>query len=58
MFQSRTLVGLDRKLSNVKRGEQGTCSPEIWVEGARSFSLGIRAQDLCPFQHLCYSQRL
>ena len=49
MFQSRTLVGLDRKLSNVKRGEQGTCSSEIWMEGARSVSLDIRAQHPCPF---------
>ena len=49
MFQSRTLVGLDRKLSNVKRGEQGTCSSEICVEGALSFSLDIRAQNACPF---------
>lgn len=31
MFQSRTLVGLDRKLSKVKRGEHGTSSSQIWA---------------------------
>lgn len=40
MFQSRTLVGLDRKLSKVKRGEHGTCSSQIWVGKSPEFQPG------------------